>query len=214
MQLFLDTADIEEIREAAEWGVISGVTTNPSLIAKEGRDFFTVVKEIAGLVDGPISAEVISENKEGMLAEADKLAKLHKNIIIKVPMTIEGLKAIKILNSKDIKTNATLIFTPNQALLAARAGATYLSPFVGRLDDIGEEGMEMVRVLMGIIRQYGLKSKVIAASIRHPQHILEAMKAGADIATLPFGVLKQLVSHPLTTAGIQRFLEDWKNLEA
>lgn len=209
MQLFLDTANVDEIRQAAEWGVISGVTTNPSLIAREGRDFRQVVKEICAIVDGPISAEVISLKAEEMVREAEELAAIHPNVVIKIPMTPEGIKATGILSKKGIRTNVTLVFSANQALLAAIAGATYVSPFVGRLDDIGHDGMEVVRQTVEIYENYLFDTQIIAASIRHPRHVLEAALAGAHIATVPFAVLKQMFAHPLTDAGIKKFLEDW-----
>lgn len=209
MQLFLDTANVDEIRQAAEWGVISGVTTNPSLIAREGRDFRQVVKEICAIVDGPISAEVISLKAEEMVREAEELAAIHPNVVIKIPMTPEGIKATGILSKKGIRTNVTLVFSANQALLAAIAGATYVSPFVGRLDDIGHDGMEVVRQTVEIYENYLFNTQIIAASIRHPRHVLEAALAGAHIATVPFAVLKQMFAHPLTDAGIKKFLEDW-----
>lgn len=209
MQIFLDTANIDEIRQAAEWGVISGVTTNPSLIAREGRDFRQVVKEICAIVDGPISAEVISLKAEEMVREAEKLAAIHPNVVIKIPMTPEGIKATGILSKKGIRTNVTLVFSANQALLAAIAGATYVSPFVGRLDDIGHDGMEVVRQTVEIYENYLFDTQIIAASIRHPRHVLEAALAGAHIATVPFAVLKQMFAHPLTDVGIKKFLEDW-----
>ncbi|MDN5364723.1 MAG: transaldolase [Eubacteriales bacterium] len=209
MQIFLDTANIDEIRQAAEWGVISGVTTNPSLIAREGRDFRQVVKEICAIVDGPISAEVISLKAEEMVREAEELAAIHPNVVIKIPMTPEGIKATGILSKKGIRTNVTLVFSANQALLAAIAGATYVSPFVGRLDDVGHDGIEVVRQTAEIYENYLFDTQIIAASIRHPRHVLEAALAGAHIATVPFAVLKQMFAHPLTDAGIKKFLEDW-----
>ena len=214
MKLFIDTANIDEIKEINEWGVICGVTTNPSLIAKEGRIFEEVVKEIAEIVDGPISAEVISLEKDGMLEEARKLAKIHPNIIIKIPMTKEGLKATKILTEEGIKTNLTLIFSANQALLAARAGASYVSPFVGRLDDIGNEGINVIDDIVNIFSIHDIETEIIAASIRHPIHVLDAANAGAHISTIPFKVFQQMLSHPLTDSGIDGFLKDWENLES
>lgn len=214
MKLFIDTANLDEIKEINEWGVICGVTTNPSLIAKEGRIFEEVVKEIAEIVDGPISAEVISLEKDGMLEEARKLAKIHPNIIIKIPMTKEGLKATKILTEEGIKTNLTLIFSANQALLAARAGASYVSPFVGRLDDIGNEGINIINDIVNIFSIHDIETEIIAASIRHPIHVLDAANAGAHISTIPFKVFQQMLSHPLTDSGIDGFLKDWKNLES
>lgn len=213
MKLFIDTANLDEIKEINEWGVICGVTTNPSLIAKEGRIFEEVVKEIAEIVNGPISAEVISLEKDGMLEEARKLAKIHPNIIIKLPMTKEGLKATKVLTGEYIKTNVTLIFSANQALLAARAGASYVSPFVGRLDDIGNDGKNLVQDIVDIFSIHEIDTEIIAASIRHPIHVLDAARAGADISTIPFKVFQQMLGHPLTDSGIEGFLNDWKNVE-
>lgn len=213
MKLFVDTANIDEIKEVNEWGVICGVTTNPSLIAKEGRDFQEVVKEISEIVDGPISAEVISLEKEEMLKEARTLAKIHPNIVIKIPMTKEGLKAVKVLDSEGIKTNVTLVFTATQALLAARAGATYVSPFLGRLDDISNPGMEIIEDIVQIFDIHGIDTEIIAASIRHPIHVLDAAKVGAHIATIPYKVFLQMLNHPLTNIGIDKFLEDWSRLK-
>ncbi|TCU79082.1 transaldolase [Tissierella praeacuta] len=213
MKLFIDTANIDEIKEINEWGVICGVTTNPSLIAKEGREFKEVVKEIAGIVDGPISAEVISLDKEGMLKEARELAKIHPNIIIKIPMTKEGLKAVNVLYNEGIKTNVTLIFSANQALLAARAGATYVSPFVGRLDDIGNEGIYIIEDIVEVFNMHNINTEIIAASIRHPIHVLDAAKAGAHISTIPYKVFVQMLTHPLTDSGIDKFLKDWDSLQ-
>lgn len=210
MKIFLDTANIDEIKEGASWGIVDGVTTNPSLIAKEKRDFKQVVKEICDIVDGPISAEVISEDSEGMINEAKELVKIHKNIVIKIPMTVEGLKAVSKLSKEGIKTNVTLIFSPNQALLAAKAGATYVSPFLGRLDDVGSQGMDLVRTIVEIFLNYDYDTEVIAASIRHPLHVVDAALAGAHIATIPMKVLQQMVKHPLTDKGIQSFMNDWK----
>jgi transaldolase len=212
MKIFIDTANVEHIKEAYSWGIVDGVTTNPSLIAKEGRDFKQVIKEITSIVDGPISAEVISVTADKMVPEAEKLAKLHKNIVIKIPMTAEGLKATKALAKKGIKTNVTLIFQPIQALLAAKAGATYVSPFVGRLDDISHTGMDLVRTICQIYKNYDFKTEVIVASIRHPNHVIEAALAGAHICTIPFNVLTQLVKHPLTDIGIEKFLADWEKV--
>lgn len=213
MKLFIDTANIDEIKDINEWGVICGVTTNPSLIAKEGKVFKEVVKEIAEIVDGPISAEVISLELDGMLGEARELAKIHRNIIIKVPMTKEGLKAVKVLKGEGIKTNVTLIFSANQALLAARAGASYVSPFVGRLDDIGNEGVNVIQDIVDIFSIHDIDTEIIAASIRHPIHVLDAAKAGADISTIPYKVFVQMLSHPLTNSGIDSFLKDWEGLQ-
>ncbi len=209
MKLFIDTANVDEIRKANDMGVICGVTTNPSLIAKEGRVFEDVVREITSIVDGPISAEVISLDSEGMIREAVELAKIHKNIIIKLPMTVEGLKAVKVLSREKIKTNVTLIFSAGQALLAAKAGATYVSPFAGRLDDIGNDGMNLVKEIVEIFRNYEIDTEIIAASIRHPMHVIEAAKLGCHIATIPYKVILQLTKHPLTDKGIDQFLKDW-----
>ncbi|NLP45467.1 MAG: fructose-6-phosphate aldolase [Epulopiscium sp.] len=213
MKLFIDTANVEDIKKANDMGVICGVTTNPSLIAKEGRDFKEVVTEITTIVDGPISAEVISLETEGMVREARELAKLHSNIVIKIPMTIEGLKAVKILSSENIKTNVTLIFSAAQALLAARAGATYVSPFLGRLDDIGNEGMRLIEEIVDIFNIHQISTEIIAASIRHPIHVIQAARLGAHIATIPYKVIVQMTKHPLTDMGIERFLKDWEGVK-
>lgn len=210
MKLFIDTANIEEIKEISQWGVLSGVTTNPSLIAKEGRNFEEVIHEIVSIVDGPISAEVVAEKAEDMVKDALELAKIHDNIVIKIPMTDEGLKAIKLLSDKDIKTNCTLIFSANQALLAARAGATFVSPFLGRLDDIGTNGMDLINEVVEIFDIYGLETEIIAASIRHPMHVTEAALQGAHISTIPYKVFKQMLHHPLTDKGIEKFNADWE----
>jgi transaldolase len=212
LKIFIDTANVDEIREANEMGIICGVTTNPSLISKEGRDFKEVVTEITNIVNGPISAEVISLDAKGMLVEARELAKIHKNIVIKIPMTIEGLKAVKVLSSEGIKTNVTLIFSATQALLAARAGATYVSPFIGRLDDIDTLGMGIVEDIAEIFAIHDIETEIIAASIRSPLHASEAAMAGTDIATIPYKVLIQMTKHPLTDIGIERFLKDWESL--
>jgi len=212
MKLFIDTANVDHIREANELGVICGVTTNPSLIAKEGRKFEEVVKEITEIVDGPISAEVISLEHDGMVKEALELVKIHKNIVIKLPMTPEGLKATKILTAKSIKTNVTLIFSSAQALLAARAGATYVSPFLGRLDDIGMDCMNLIEEIVEIFDRHDIKTEIIAASTRHPIHVIQAARMGAHIATVPFAVIMQMTKHPLTDAGIERFLKDWETV--
>jgi transaldolase len=209
MKIFIDTANVNEIKEAATWGILDGVTTNPSLIAKEGRDLKEVIEEICSIVDGPISAEVISLECNKMVEEALELVKLHKNIVIKIPMCIEGLKAVKILNEKNIKTNVTLIFSSQQALLAAKAGATYVSPFVGRLDDIGMVGTNLIDEVSAIFKNHSIKTEIIAASIRNPIHASECAIAGADIATIPFNVLKQMAKHPLTDIGIEKFLADY-----
>jgi transaldolase len=212
MKLFIDTANIDEIREANRLGIIDGVTTNPSLIAKEGKDFIAVVKEICAIVDGPISAEVISLDSGGMVKEALELSKIHKNIVVKIPITAEGLKATKALSKEGVKTNLTLCFSPTQALLAAKAGASYVSPFIGRLDDISQIGMDLVRDIKTIYKNYGFKTEIIVASVRNPVHVLEAAKCGADIATVPYAVLMALIKHPLTDIGIEKFLKDWKNV--
>lgn len=213
MKLFVDTANTEEIRKANELGVICGVTTNPSLIAREGLVFEEVIKEITEIVDGPISAEVISLEAPKMVEEAMELVKIHKNIVIKLPMTEEGLKATKQLTQKGIRTNVTLIFSPAQALLAARAGATYVSPFLGRLDDVGAVGMELVEDIAQIFKMYNITTEIIAASVRSPLHVVDAAKAGAHIATVPYKVIVQMTKHPLTDNGIERFLKDWEGLE-
>ncbi|MBC2575785.1 fructose-6-phosphate aldolase [Peptostreptococcus canis] len=208
MRFFIDTANIDEIKEANELGVICGVTTNPSLIAKEGRDFREVVNEITKIVDGPISAEVLSMDHKTMIIEGEKLAKIHKNIVIKVPMCAEGLKAVKAFSSKGIKTNVTLIFSASQALLAARAGATYVSPFVGRLDDISFDGLSLINEITEIFAVNCIDTEIIVASVRNPIHVIEAAKMGADIATVPFKVIKQMINHPLTDRGIDAFNKD------
>jgi fructose-6-phosphate aldolase, TalC/MipB family len=212
MKLFIDTANIDEIKAANDLGVICGVTTNPSLIAKEGRDFKQVVTEITSIVDGPISAEVISLEYNGMVKEARELVKIHKNIVIKIPMCAEGLKAVKILTAEGIKTNVTLIFSAGQALLAARAGATYVSPFLGRLDDIAWEGTDLVSDIAEIFSIHGIETEIIAASIRSPLHVVAVAKLGADIATVPYKVILQMIEHPLTKIGIERFLKDWESV--
>lgn len=213
MKFFIDTANIAEIREANDLGILDGVTTNPTLVAKEGIDFHERLREITAIVKGSVSAEVISEDAEGMIKEARELAAIAPNITVKVPMTWEGLKAVKTLSAEKIETNVTLIFSANQALLAARAGATYVSPFLGRLDDIGHDGMELIKTISQIFKQADINTKIIAASIRHPMHVTEAALNGAHIATVPFNVLKQLVKHPLTDIGIERFLADWKKAQ-
>ncbi|MDR1640270.1 MAG: fructose-6-phosphate aldolase [Clostridiales bacterium] len=212
MKLFIDTANTNDIREANALGVICGVTTNPSLIAKEGRDFIEVVKEIATIVDGPISAEVISLEHKAMVEEARNLATIHPNIVIKIPMVPEGLKAVKVLSAEGIRTNVTLIFSASQALLAARAGASYVSPFLGRLDDIGSDGMILIEDIVQIFSTHGIETEIIAASIRHPIHVIQAAKIGAHIATVPYSVILQMTKHPLTDAGVARFLKDWESV--
>lgn len=213
MKIFIDTANIEEIKQAKELGVIAGVTTNPSLIAREGRDFVQVVKEITEIVDGPISAEVTGLTKEAMVEEARELVKIHENIVIKIPMIPEGLKAIAELSKEGIRTNCTLIFSANQALLAANAGANYVSPFVGRVDDIGSEGMKIIEEIVAIFENYYYDTEIIVASIRHPLHVTEAAKLGADIATIPYKVIEQMMKHPLTDVGVDKFLKDWETVE-
>ena len=212
MKLFIDTANVEEIRKANDLGVICGVTTNPSLIAREGRVFKDVVTEITTIVDGPISAEVVSLEHEKMVEEALELAAIHKNIVIKIPMIEEGLKAVKILSAKGIKTNVTLIFSASQALLAAKAGATYVSPFVGRLNDISSRGNELVETIHNMFEKHGITTEIIAASIRSPGDVVDAALAGADIATIPYKIIVQMTKHPLTDAGIERFLKDWESV--
>lgn len=210
MKIFVDTANVAEIKEAASLGICDGVTTNPTLIAKSGRDFKEVVHEICSLIDGPISAEVVSEDAHGMLKEAEILSKIHKNIVIKLPLTQEGLKACKALTQKGVKTNVTLCFQAGQALLAAKCGATYISPFVGRLDDVSENGMNLIKNIRQIYNNYGFKTQILAASIRHPMHMIDAALAGADVCTAPFKVLAQLYQHPLTEKGLNAFMKDWK----
>jgi len=211
MKFFIDTANIEEIKTAKELGLIDGVTTNPTLVSKENKEFKSLIKEICDIVDGPVSAEVISLDFEGMVKEARELAKLAENIVIKIPMTQDGIKAVAKLTEEGIKTNVTLVFSPLQALLAAKAGATFVSPFVGRLDDISHTGIDLVKDIMDIYFNYGYDTEVIVASVRNPLHVLEAAKVSADIATIPFKVLMQFVKHPLTDIGIERFLKDWEN---
>lgn len=212
MKFFIDTANIEEIRKASELGMVDGVTTNPSLVAKEGREFKGLIKEICGMVDGPVSAEVVSLEAEGMVREARDLARIADNIVVKIPLIEEGLKAVAILAKEGIKTNVTLCFSPIQALMAAKAGAAYVSPFVGRLDDISHVGMDLVEQILSIYENYGFDTEVIVASIRNPLHVLDAALMGADIATIPFKVIQQLIRHPLTDIGLEKFLADWKRL--
>jgi transaldolase len=214
MKFFLDTANIDEIRNAADYGLIDGVTTNPSLVSKEGRPFKDVILEITKIVDGPISAEVVSTDANGMLKEANELAKLHDNIVIKIPMIKEGMKALKQLSKDGIKTNVTLIFNCNQALIAAKLGATYVSPFVGRFDDISEVGMDLVADMVQIFENYAFATEILVASCRNPLHIREAALLGADVATMPYKVLEQLMNHPLTDIGLERFLKDWEKVKA
>lgn len=213
MKIYLDTANIDEIREAVQWGVISGITTNPSLAAKENKEFSEILPTICDLVDGPVSAEVIALDTEGMLKEARVLAKVHKNVVVKIPITTDGMKAVKILSKEGIRVNVTLIFSANQALLAARAGASYVSPFIGRLDDIGHTGVELVRDIVDIIDLHDINCEVIAASIRHTEHVPAVALAGAHIATMPYKVLKQMFNHPLTDSGIESFLSDWNKAQ-
>ena len=209
MKFFIDTANIDEIKEAHSMGMVDGVTTNPSLIAKEGRDFEEIIEEICEIVDGPISAEVVSTDTEGMLEEARKLSKIHENIVVKIPMLVNGLKATRKLSEEGIKTNVTLVFSPLQALMAAKAGATYVSPFIGRLDDISQEGLLLVEQIVEIYGNYAFDTEIIVASIRNPLHVLESALMGADIATIPFSVLNKLAAHPLTDKGLKAFLDDW-----
>lgn len=209
MKFFIDTANVEEIREAKNMGMADGVTTNPSLIAKEGRDFQEIITEICEIVDGPISAEVIALDAEGMIREARELAKIHKNIVVKIPMTIDGMKAVRTLSDEGIGSNVTLVFSPLQALMAAKAGATYVSPFVGRLDDLSQDGMNLVEQILTMYTNYGFETEVIVASVRHPLHVLSAGMMGAHIATIPFKVLDKLAAHPMTDKGIEAFLADW-----
>lgn len=211
MKLFIDTANVDEIKEANDMGVICGVTTNPSLIAREGRDFNEVIKEITSIIDGPISGEVISLETDGMVKQGRKIARIHKNMIVKIPMTGEGLKAVKILTSEGIKTNVTLIFTAGQALLAARAGATYVSPFLGRLDDIATNSLELIETIVDIFEIHNISTEIIAASIRSPLHVVAAARAGAHIATVPANVIKAMIKHPLTDSGIEKFMKDWND---
>lgn len=212
MRFFVDTANTEDVKKANDMGIICGVTTNPSLIAKEGRDFSEVIKEIASIVDGPISGEVKATTTDAihMISEGREIAAIHPNMVVKIPMTAEGLKAVKVLNAEGIKTNVTLVFSAAQALLAARAGATYVSPFLGRLDDISMPGIDLIRVIMEIFTQHGIETEIIAASIRNPIHVIDCAKAGADIATVPYGVLTQMIRHPLTDQGIDKFVADYK----
>ncbi len=210
MRFFIDTANVEEIKKANRMGFISGVTTNPSLVAKEGRDFNEVIQEITSIVDGPISGEVVSLEADEMIAEGRVIAKIHPNMVVKIPMTGEGLAAVKVLTEEGIKTNVTLVFSATQALLAGRAGATYVSPFLGRLDDIGDDGLVLIRDIADIFEIHGIPTEIISASVRHPIHVIECAKAGADIATVPFKVFEQMLKHPLTDSGIDKFLADWE----
>lgn len=213
MKFFIDTANIDEIREAAALGILDGVTTNPSLVSKEGKDFRKLLDEILKIVDGPVSAEVISTDYDGIVKEGSELSKIHKNIVVKVPLIKEGLKAVKTLTSEGIKVNVTLCFSPNQALLAAKAGATYISPFVGRLDDISTSGMDLISQIVQIYRNYDYNTEVLVASVRHPLHVVESALIGADVCTMPFGVIDKMFNHPLTDIGLEKFLSDWKKLK-
>jgi len=212
VKIFLDTANIDEIREAASWGVLDGVTTNPTLVAKTGRKWGEVVQDILALVDGPISLEVTSNDPDEMVRQGRQLAKLHKNVVVKVQMTTEGLKAIRKISSEGIRVNCTLVFSANQAILAAKAGAKYVSPFIGRLDDQGQEGMQVIREIVEVFRNYEWDCEVLVASIRHPLHVIEAARLGAHVVTVPFDVLKKMAQHSLTDVGLKRFLEDWKKV--
>ena len=210
MKLFIDTADVGEIREAHSWGIVDGVTTNPSLVAKTGRDFEVVLREVCAIVDGPVSAEVVSTDAPGMVEEGERLARIHKNVVVKCPMIPEGLKATRILTDRGIRVNVTLVFSTAQAMLAAKAGAAFISPFVGRLDDIGHDGMELIADIMEMLGHYTYKAEVLVASTRSPVHVIKAARMGAHVATCPFSVLQQLAKHPLTDIGLERFLADWK----
>ncbi len=214
MKFFIDTANIKEIKEAAALGILDGVTTNPSLVAKEGKDFRKLLDEILVIVDGPVSAEVVSTDYDGIIKEAHELSKIHKNIVVKVPLIKEGLKAVRTLSSENINTNVTLCFSASQALLAAKAGATYISPFVGRLDDISHDGMELISQIVQIYKNYNYKTQVLVASIRHPLHLVEAALMGADVCTMPFSVIDKLFNHPLTDLGLEKFLSDWKKSQS
>lgn len=213
MKFFIDTANVEEIRKANRMGFIAGVTTNPSLIAKEGRDFNQVIQEITSIVDGPISGEVVSLEAEKMIEEGREIAKIHPNMVVKIPMTGEGMAAVAVLNKEGIKTNVTLVFSAAQALLAARAGATYVSPFLGRLDDIGSDGLILIRDIAEIFKVHGIETEIISASVRHLIHVIECARAGADIATVPYKVFEQMLKHPLTDSGIEKFLADWEKAQ-
>ncbi|WNG29854.1 fructose-6-phosphate aldolase [Cystobacter fuscus] len=212
MKFFIDTADIKEIRTAYDMGCVDGVTTNPSLLAKAGRGLEETIREICSIVDGPVSAECVSEKADELVKEGRGLAKIHKNVVVKIPMGVEGMKAVKTLTAEGIKTNVTLCFSANQALLAAKAGATYISPFVGRLDDISQDGMELIAHIIEIYQNYDFQTQVLVASVRNPVHVLQAARMGADVATLPFSVIAQLANHPLTDAGIKKFLADWEKV--
>ena len=213
MKIFIDTANVEEIRKANELGIVDGVTTNPSLLAREKRKFDDLVREIAKIADFPVSIEAVNMETEPMINEARQIARISPNIVVKIPMTENGLKAVKVLSKEGIKTNVTLVFSTNQALLAAKAGATYVSPFIGRLDDLGHEGMHIIEEIAEIYRNYGYKTEIIVASVRHPLHVIEAARIGAHIATIPPNVIKLMIRHPLTDIGLERFLEDWKKVQ-
>ncbi|MDI6689840.1 MAG: fructose-6-phosphate aldolase [Actinomycetota bacterium] len=213
MKIFIDTANIEHIREVNSWGILSGVTTNPSLCAREGKEFRSSIKEICEIVDGPVSAEAVSMEREGIVKEARELARIAENVVVKIPMMTEGLAATRVLANEGVKVNMTLIFSVNQALLAAQVGATYISPFIGRLDDIGQDGMGVLSDIVLVYDNYGIETQVIAASIRHPMHVVRAAQIGVDIATVPYEVLKAMIKHPLTDKGIAKFLEDWEKLK-
>ena len=213
MKLFIDTAKLSEIRQAHDWGIIDGVTTNPTLVAKEKKNFQELIREILKIIDGPVSVEVISTEAEGMVREALEFSQWSKNVVIKIPMTPEGLKAVKILHGSKIKTNVTLVFSANQAILAAKAGATYVSPFIGRLDDVGHEGMQVIRDIVKIYQNYGFGTEVIVASIRHPLHVTESAIAGAHVATIPFSIIEKMFLHPLTEVGLEKFLKDWQKVK-
>ena len=218
MKLFVDTAHLDEIKQAADWGILDGVTTNPSLLPKEmertGMDYREILHEICEIVDGPVSGEVVATDYEGMMAEAHDLASIHDHVIVKIPMLPEGMKAVSHLSDEGIRTNVTLVFSPSQALLAAKAGATYVSPFVGRIDDKSGDGMEVVSQIVGIFETYNVQTEVLAASIRHPLHVVQAAQIGADIATMPFEVLEKMFAHPLTDIGLEKFLKDWEQAQA
>lgn len=214
MKFFIDTANVDEIREAASLGILDGVTTNPSLVAKEGRDFHQVLREICSIVNGPISAEVTAMDRDGMLEQGLELAKIHPNITVKVPLTKDGLQACKALREKNIKVNVTLCFSPAQALMAAKAGASFISPFVGRLDDISHEGMDLIQQIRIIYDNYGFDTEILAASIRSPMHVVDCAMAGADVATIPYKVVMQLIKHPLTDIGLEKFMADWKKMKS
>lgn len=213
MKIFIDSANLAQIRTANEWGIIDGVTTNPSLISQEKGDFNKIIEEILGIIDGPVSVEVISIDAEGMVREALEFSQWAENVVIKIPITPEGLKAVRKLQDQDVKTNATLVFSANQALLAAKAGATYVSPFIGRLDDAGQDGMQVVREILSIFRNYQFGTEVIVASIRHPLHITESAIAGAQVATVPYNILEKMFLHPLTDTGLEKFLKDWQKIK-